>query len=552
MPERSGRRPAADTALGHQAEAEWHRLRQQLALAEGFWLGFLFSTSPAVSRTFRLRTEGILRSRALALRAILPGTPAELQGSLPRLFDPSPNTGCLWLEATRIDTPRPDENEPPPWTRAWDQLLLRLNERRDRLRRTLDCGLLLVAHPRVKPRVRDAAPDLWSVRSIVLEPVPGPVDAPVRRLDQTLESDPRGEHAARRLSRLPLDRDAPSPRRQTGNEVREPEAEYGDTPREADPSAARLLRRAAGELQAGHSRDAIDHAVRAIEILDSVQPPEGPDRAAAYALLAEAEMADGDPASADGHLRRALELLDDPLDRRALGWLDTLLAIADDLGDLATAEDLAREQVRRSRARLDSDDPSPATLRDLSIALERLGDTLNDRGDTEKALRAFEDSLQIRRRLLETSGESPQARRDLSVSLDKLGDTLKNRGDTEEALQAFEESLRIARRLLEAYGQSPQALRDLAIVLFHLGRLHRSQETPGGAADLLTEAAELERRRAQLYGAPAGEPQLLLIILRELASLLRETEGEHAARLVLEEIERLEQGQETAGEAEPG
>jgi len=166
-------------SLGHQAEAEWHRLRQQLDLAQGFWLGFLFSPSGAVTRAFRQRTETILKSRALTLQALQPETPEELEALLPRLFEPHSNTGCVWLEAPRIDSPGTEPNATGSWTRAWSQLLLRLNERRERLRRTLDCGLLLAAHSRIKPHVRDAAPDLWSIRSIVLEPIAGRLDSPV-------------------------------------------------------------------------------------------------------------------------------------------------------------------------------------------------------------------------------------------------------------------------------------------------------------------------------------------------------------------------------------
>jgi len=166
-------------SLGHQAEAEWHRLRQQLDLAHGFWLGFLFSPSGAVTRAFRQRTETILKSRALTLQALQPETPEELEALLPRLFEPHSNTGCVWLEAPRIDSPGTEPNATGSWTRAWSQLLLRLNERRERLRRTLDCGLLLAPHSRIKPHVRDAAPDLWSIRSIVLEPIAGRVNPPV-------------------------------------------------------------------------------------------------------------------------------------------------------------------------------------------------------------------------------------------------------------------------------------------------------------------------------------------------------------------------------------
>jgi len=383
--------------------------------------------------------------------------------------------------------------QPGSWVRAWDQLMLRLNERRERLRRTLPCGLILTAHPRIKPRIRDAAPDLWSIRSIVLEPLPGPLDTPAAWPGKDFEN-PRSRERLRPTGHEQITTPTrPPARADLVAEVREPEVEYGEDPQDPAPAAARLLRRAAGDLQAGDTRDAIDHAVRAIEILDSVQPPEGPDRAEAYALLAEAELADGDPASAESHLRRAVDLAEDPIERRTLEWLDALNDIAQGRGDLDRSQNLCQERLRRTRTRL------------------------------------------------EQEGDSLQALRDLSVSLDNLGDVLRDRGDLQQATDAFQESLQIDRKLLDTYGEVPQALRDLAIALFNLGRVSRSSEAPGEARELLTESANLERRRAELYGIRAGEPPGLVIILRELASLLDETGDKEAAHEVSQEIEILDQ-----------
>ena len=57
------------------------------------------------------------------------------------------------------------------------QIFLRANERRDAMRRHLGGGLILAAPPEVEPRARDAAPDLWSVRSLVLDLRPSTSDS---------------------------------------------------------------------------------------------------------------------------------------------------------------------------------------------------------------------------------------------------------------------------------------------------------------------------------------------------------------------------------------
>lgn len=536
MPERFGEQPGPETALGHQGEAEWHRLRQQLALAEGFWLGFLFTTSPVVTRTFRQRTERILRSRALSLQTLRPETTGELERILPRLFDPEPNTGCLWLEAPRVDSPGTAEDEPGSWIRAWDQLLLRLNERRDRLRRTLDCGLVLVAHPRIKPRVRDAAPDLWSVRSIVLEPNPGPVDAPTVRSGEAFERDRRQERPIGDNPYLSpgFERTSYSP--ETPTEVREPEAEYGEDPEDPAAASAKLLRRAAGDLQAGHSRSAIHHAVRAIEILDSIRPPEGPDRAGAYALLAEAELADDDPAAAEGHLRRAIELLEDPLDRRALTWLDMLDEIAWGHCDSASSIHLCREQVDRARSRAwASEKESPTNLKDLSLSLQKLGDALYSGGDFEGAAAAFQESFLILRRTSGAHEEQYKTLRDLARSLARLGDVLRLAGELEEALTAFEGSLRLVQQIVDEHGESPEALRDLSVCLNMAGEVFQEQGDIVRAKESFQESLAIRRALLRDHGESPGRLRDVSICLERIGdALLLSRDFERAAKVFQE------------------
>ena len=86
------------------------------------------------------------------------------------------------VDADRLDYMPRDRlmtgvDQPGPWTAAWDKLLLLLNERRDALGRHLQGGFMMVAPVAIKPRARVAAPDVWSIRSIVMELSP-PVAPP--------------------------------------------------------------------------------------------------------------------------------------------------------------------------------------------------------------------------------------------------------------------------------------------------------------------------------------------------------------------------------------
>ncbi|MEZ4409488.1 MAG: hypothetical protein R3A52_23905 [Polyangiales bacterium] len=130
----------ADADLGPNGEAEWQRLRRQLEYADGFWLGFVFTRSPAVCVTLRSRTERMLKTRAMTLQSLRPATPPELAVALASLFDaPAVHHGCVWVEAVRSD-PAIITTSGPTWRDAWESFALRLNERRDRLRRHTSQG----------------------------------------------------------------------------------------------------------------------------------------------------------------------------------------------------------------------------------------------------------------------------------------------------------------------------------------------------------------------------------------------------------------------------
>jgi tetratricopeptide (TPR) repeat protein len=438
--------PAPDSGealLDRRGEEEWQRLRRHLELAEGFWLGFLFTPSPRTAAIFRNRTERWLRSRVRSLWSFRPETPEELRTLLPSLFMPHlAEEGCVWIEAVRADPPAASATTPGPWTLAWDELLLRLNERRERLRRHLGGGLVLAAPPFVKVRAREAAPDLWSIRSLVLEPPPTPA----------------GRSSASRPEIAP-EEGWPSKAR-SGDRSREP---VSITPTE-DPvsQAAALLREVEGLLALNQPGKAIERASAAVELLRGADLTEGPlDLAVALAALAEAEAADGDFGSAAEHLETAVRLREENPIREVLLWLDLLGKVATRSGELARVL-RAREQSLAIAQRLCEEyGDSPQALRDLSVSLNKLGDARREAGDLGGATAAYEQSLEIAQRLREEYGDSPQALRDLSAALDKIGDVRRQKGDLAGAAAAYEEALALDRRLVELYGETPKLLEYL-------------------------------------------------------------------------------------------
>lgn len=311
---------AAEADLGPDGEAEWARLRRQLELADGFWLGFVFSSSPAVATTLRRRTDHVLALRAAKLEELLPPDPDALRASLRPLFDPGlSDAACVWIQAVVADR--------GPWQRAWDDVFLRLNERRDSLRRNLNGGLVLAAPTSAKPRVRDAAPDLWSIRSLVIEL------RSTRRLSPDSEwFDARaGAQAPTVMGRALL-------------------------PPATSPEGKKLLDRADHALAAGRTDEAVEAGRAAVAHLR--QGADAGELAGALTLLSRADEAHGDEAAAIDHAKDALSRIAG-VDLQALR-----LELLDRIGRLA----LAREDLAAA------DEAFAACVdaaRDLCVALSR-------------------------------------------------------------------------------------------------------------------------------------------------------------------------------------
>lgn len=517
--------------LGPQAEEEWARLRNQLELASGFWLGFVFAPSPAPVGALQQRAEQLLRLQVRPTLSIDPANPADLTEVLPRLFaDDARATGCVWVNAVHVDSP--DRR----WTAAWEQLLLRLNERRDSLRRHLAGGLVLVAHPIVKPLARDAAPDLWSVRSLVIE---------LRPVVRTEAEGGRRSFSADRESAVSSRRGIRLAGATRGSPVR------------------LLLDEVDAALSDGRSGEAAGKARRVIELLESGTAPDE-DLATALAWLSRAEEAAGDYPAAVEHARRALRArggVDDALGlellkragslagllgdleasidayeqmvaaaRRSMGDApahEALAVLSDGLGWLGDARSRAgdllgataafEEALAVDRRRVATGTGDIGALRDLSVSLRELGVARLGAGDLATSAALFDEALVLARRILDAHGPTPEALSDVSASLDKLGGVSMRAGDHAAATAAYEESLALDRRALDAYGPSPEALRDLSVSLERLGDARLAAGDPAGATAHYQESLELRRRILDAHG-PSGEAlRNLSVILRKRA-----------------------------------
>ncbi len=92
--------------------------------------------------------------------------------------------------------------------------------------------------------------------------------------------------------------------------------------------------------------------------------------------------------------------------------------------------------------RLANADPdNGALLRDVAVAVERVGDVQYAQGKLPDALKSFQQSQGLAEILARADPKDPTWQRDLSVSHNKIGDVLMAEGDLSGALSAYREGL---------------------------------------------------------------------------------------------------------------
>jgi len=161
----------AGRRLNPAVSPEWQHLLTHFELSEGF--SFIVLLVPdsdwaqacriALSRYFEVEGKGLLMvdyEDAEDFKVNLASRLLELHISY--------RTGAVWIEATVSEA----SSKYHEWVDAWRGMSARLNQFRNPLRSKIDIPLLFVGAHWIQPAIRDIAPDLWSVRTMVtrLEP----------------------------------------------------------------------------------------------------------------------------------------------------------------------------------------------------------------------------------------------------------------------------------------------------------------------------------------------------------------------------------------------
>lgn len=385
MAGRGGVTTAIGRRHGPEAEAEWRRVVNHFALNDGFALLVLIVPDSDGAALCQLVLADQLYGMGRRVLDVSPDSPSALRQLAPTLLQlPIPDDcGAVWLAAA---VPGSAEDH-AAWEMAWRWGLATLNQSRNPLRRRVDRTLVLVGGPDLVPLFREAAPDLWSVRSLVawIEPVSQP--------------EPGRE---------------PGPQPRAGAAGRPAE----DGGRDRRPGTRRA--------PAGPVPD-LDLALAAIERLRGVAGRER-DLATMVERAAWAYAGRGNPPAAEACFREALDLRDRCDGPTAIAA--TLLNLGDLLLDQARPAE-AEAAFRRSVLLAESGG-AMAGLR--ATALDMLAHALLAQGQSADAEAAFRRALV----LAEDGGMTASAR---GVMTDMLARAILSQGRAREAETVFRQAL---------------------------------------------------------------------------------------------------------------
>jgi tetratricopeptide (TPR) repeat protein len=474
-----GEESAVERRYGRAAAREWDLVLRHFDLATGFALIVLIVPDRDGAALCAAELERFLSGRGQPLRRLEPEHPQDLRRiALPLLEEPraDPKPGAIWVSAV-ISPAAPDV---PEWQDAWRYALATLNQQRNPLRRRFDCPLIIVGAPWVLPVFREIAPDLWSVRTLVVHIAPAPAERRTARPDRGRDETrlvPLGTEATPDLD-LALDAIA----------------RLRGIPGQESDLALALLR--AG--RALHDRGDFAGAAENFRQSADLRLRLGDRLRAGVALddLARAIRDQGRAAEAETLFREALALQEaggDTAVSRGI-TLDELARAIRDQGRAAEAETLFREALALQEA-------GGAAAISRGITLDNLARAIHDQGRAAEAEGLFRQALA----LAEEGGATAVWR---GITLDNLARAILDQGRAAEAETLFRAAL-----ALKEEGGDTAVSRGVA--LHELARAIRDQ---GRAA----EAETLFRQALALYEAGGAPPDWRGITLARLAGAVRD------------------------------
>jgi tetratricopeptide (TPR) repeat protein len=521
----------AGRRLNPQVLPEWQLLLTHIEISEGFSFVILLVPDVDWADACRIALSHSLDALNKSLLTVDFSGPEDFRVQLPgRLLDLniSERTGAVWLEKT-VSEASPNFTD---WQEAWRGMVARLNQVRNPLRRHFQVPLVFVGTSWIQPLIRETAPDLWSVRTLVTRI--RPPGEPVQFRSEIEES------TEQQLEGLAVDPDlalrtAARLRQQSGNKLALAELLYragqGLIARsqwkeaEAATRESLELQRSFNALQQSlantllqlsYSLERQSRFAEAIALVDearSVYADIGDVLGEANCIqsLGDIALHQSDHASAQARYQEAL-----PLYRRVGSVLGEANCIKS-LGNIALERsDHASAQVCYEEAL-----PLYRRVGDMvgeANCIRSLGNIALERSDYASARTRYEEAISLYRRIGNVLGEANCIKR--------LGNIALDRSDHANAQARFEEALPLFRRVGNVLGE--------ANCIQSLGDIARLKESLTEARAKYTDALQLYEQIAEPYSIGWAHVRLARV---ENDPILREAHLK-AARAAWTQIDR--------------
>jgi tetratricopeptide (TPR) repeat protein len=438
---------------GAKAAQEWFYVLDFLELQTGFSSNLILVPDASAARVCAAELETFLKTKGQRLEKIEFNTPQDLQEHFaPWLLEGAnlDGAGAVWL-ASVSSTFDPKHSE---WQSAWRYAAARVNERRDELIRRYQIPIFVATAAWTNETIRQAAPDWWSVRSLV-----------VRLKPEITPSDIRLEQRARALEmgRLTLQEEY------SGDKLLDPDIALETAAqlrgvKDAEETLIRMLERAYEGLIYRERYVEAEVVAREMLAIEESMDASILEKAGSLYNIGLSQLYQGRLEEAEKAFRTALEWAEtsgDSLTSRGI-TMDLLGRVLRDTGRLEEAE-------KAFRTALEWQGTGGDTLTSRGITMNSLGLVLRDTGRLEEAEKAFRTALEW----AETGRDSLTSR---GITMNNLGLVLRNSGRLEEAEKAFRTALEWAETGRDSLTSRAITMDELGLVLFDSGRFEEAEK----------------------------------------------------------------------------
>ena len=146
---------------------EWQKLLTHFDWGVGFSFVVILVPNPQDAEIRRQALERTLAAENKTITRLYFSSPDELKQLAGTLLDlqPAADAGAIWVSAVISAA----DKDFPAWQSAWREAVARLNQFRNHLQQRFSLTLLFVGAPWLAETIRTYAPDLWSVRTLVID-----------------------------------------------------------------------------------------------------------------------------------------------------------------------------------------------------------------------------------------------------------------------------------------------------------------------------------------------------------------------------------------------